>query len=124
MSGTARLWIETVPESLSLEEHIASFKEQFNIGGDSCRSALMAEFWERRQRADEKTADYIEQKARLARRLNIPDKQFTVEATTQGMRDNIHRDVVLQNLQTIKALYAVANIADSSARRTGGNPAI
>jgi len=49
----------------------------------------MAEFWER-QRADEKTADFIEQKARLARRLNIPDERFAVKASTQGMREDIH----------------------------------
>jgi len=87
MTGTVRTWIETVSEELSLEEHIASFKERFSVGGDSCRSALMAEFWKRRQRADEKTADYIEDKARLARRLRVPDKRFIVEAATQGMRE-------------------------------------
>jgi len=63
MTGTARTWIKTVSEELSLEEHI---EERFSVGGDSCRSALMAEFWKRRQRADEKTADYIEDKARPA----------------------------------------------------------
>jgi len=48
--------------------------------------------WERRQRADEKTADFIEVKARLARRLNLPDEQFTVETVIQGMREDICRD--------------------------------
>ena len=63
MTGTAHLWIETVPEGLSLEEHITSFKERFSVSSDSCRSA---EFWERRQLTDEKTANYIEDKACLA----------------------------------------------------------
>ena len=40
---------------------------------------LMTEFWERRQEPDEKTSDYIEDKARLARRLRLPDEQFVVQ---------------------------------------------
>jgi len=33
------------------------------------------------------------------------------------MRENIRRDVLVQNPTTIKALCAAANIADTSARR-------
>jgi len=81
----------------------------------------MAELGERQQCADEKTADFIEVKARLVRRLNIPDERFTVEASIQGMHEDIRRDVVLQHPQTIKALRIAANCAESSARRTCSN---
>ena len=104
MTETAHTWIVTIPEELSLEEHIASFRERFSASGNSYRPVLMSEFWERRQRADEKTADYIEHKARFAQRLRIPDERFIVEVATQGMRADIRCSVLFQNPTTIKAL--------------------
>ena len=110
MTETAHTWIVTIPEELSLEEHIASFRERFSASGNFCRPVLMSEFWERRQRAVEKTADYIEHKARFAQRLRIPHERFIVEVATQGMRTDIRCNVLFQNPTTIKALYVAAKL--------------
>ena len=105
MTETAHTWIVTIPEELSLEEHIASFRERFSASGNFCRPVLMSEFWERRQRAVEKTADYIEHKARFAQRLRIPDERFIVEVATQGMRADIRCSVLFQNRRHLRSTH-------------------
>ena len=43
ISGTARQWIETIPSSLTLEEHITNFRERFSTSNNSNRPAVMSE---------------------------------------------------------------------------------
>jgi len=81
----------------------------------------MSELWNRQQCSDEKTADFIKVKARLARRLNLPDERFAVEAAIQGMCEDIRRDVVIQHPLTIKALCIAATQAEANTRRAGNN---
>ena len=118
MSGTARQWIETIPSNLTLEEHITNFRERYSTSDDSHRQTLMSELWNRQQRADEKTSDFIKVKARLARFLNLLDERFTVEAAIQGMREDIRRDVVIQHPLTVNALRIAATRAEACSNRT------
>ena len=79
-----------------------------------------SEFWESRQGPDEKTCEYVEEKARFARRLRLPDEQFVVQGAIQGIRVDIRRDVLVQRPTTIQALRTAADIADTNARTAGG----
>jgi len=78
MTGRTRTWLQGVPEEGCLEDHIACFRQRFGAG-DACRPELMTEFWERRQGPDEKTSEYIEDKARLARRPRLPDEAILLK---------------------------------------------
>ena len=93
MTGAARTWLEGVPADVPLDDAIARFRQRFSAG-DLCRPELMTEFWERRQGPDEKTCRYIEDKARLTRRMHVQDEQFVIQGTIQGMRADARRDVL------------------------------
>jgi len=74
----------------------------------------MAEFWERCQSPDEPTVKYVEDKARLARRMRMRDEQFTLHGTIQGMRGDVRHDVLMLQSTTLDALRKAANIIDAS----------
>ena len=102
LMGAARTWLEGVPADVPLEDAIARFRKRFGAG-DACRPELVTDFWERRQGPGEKTCRYIEEKARLARRMRVEDEQFVVQGTIQGMRADVRRDLLLQRPTTIEA---------------------
>ena len=56
---------------------------------------LMSEFFERRQGPDESAGRYIEDKARLARRMRINNEAFVLQGIIQGLRADVRRDVML-----------------------------
>ena len=101
-----------------MEDLIECFRQQFGAG-DNCRPEAMTEFWERCQRPDEPTSKYVEDKARLARRMRMRNDQFTLHGTIQGMCDDIRHNVLIQRPTTLKELRKVANVANASTRHCG-----
>ena len=115
LTGAARTWLESVPPGTTFDDAIARFRKRFGAS-DQCKPELMTEFWERRQAPDEPAALYIEEKARLARRMRIDSQPFVLHGIIQGLRADVRRDVMLQKPTTLEALNEAAAIADASAK--------
>ena len=115
LTGAARTWLESVPPGATFDDVIARFRKRFGASGQ-CRPELMTEFWERRQAPDEPAGSYIEEKARLARRMRIDSQPFVLQGIIQGLRADVRRDVMLQKPTTLEALNEAAAIADASAK--------
>ena len=115
LTGAARTWLESVPTGTTFDDIIDRFRKRFGAS-DGHKPELMTEFWERRQTADESATSYIEEKARLARRMRIESQPFILQGIIQGLHPDVRRDVVLQRPATLEALNEAAAIADASAK--------
>ena len=115
LSGAARTWLETVPAGTSFDETVARFRRRFGAS-DPCRPELMSEFFERRQGPDESAGRYIEDKARLARRMRINNEAFVLQGIIQGLRADVRRDVMLLQPATLEDLMTAATRSEASAR--------
>ena len=70
------------------------------------RDRLTADFWGRRQRADEPTENYIEGMASLARRIRLDNPHFLRQAILNGLRPEIQMNVRLQHPKTLEDIAA------------------
>jgi len=115
LTGAARTWLEGVPTGVDFDETIKRFRKRFGAS-DQSKPELMTEFWNRRQAPDEPAGSYIEEKARLARRMRIDSQPFVLQGIIQGLRADIKRDVMLQRPTTLEALVEAAAIGEASAK--------
>jgi len=49
--------------------------------------------------------------------MQMRNDQFTLHGKIQGMRDDIHRDVLIQRPATLDELQKAADVADASTRQ-------
>ena len=117
LTGAARTWLEGVPTGINFDEAIKRFRKRFGAS-DQANPELMTEFWNRRQAPDEPAGSYIEEKARLARRMRIDSQPFTLQGIIQGLRVDVKRDVMLQRPTTLEALVEAAAIGEANAKAT------
>jgi len=115
LTGAARTWSESVPAEASFDEIAARFRKRFGAGGGN-KPELMNEFWERRQAPEEPAGAYIEDKARLARRMRLGNEPFVLQGIVQGLRADIRRDVMLLQPTTLEGLIDAAAIGEASAK--------
>ena len=115
LTGAARTWSESVPADASFDDIAARFRKRFGAGGSS-KPELMTEFWERRQAPDEPAGAYIEDKARLARRMRLGNEPFVLQGIVQGLRADIRRDVMLLQPTTLEGLIDAAAIGEANAK--------
>ena len=115
LTGAARTWSESVPAEASFDEIAVRFRKRFGAGGGN-KPELMNEFWERRQAPDEPAGVYIEDKARLARRLRLGNEPFVLQGIVQGLRADIRRDVMLLQPTTLEGLIDAAAIGEATAK--------
>ena len=115
LTGAARTWAESVPAEASFDEIAARFRKRFGADGPN-KPELMNQFWERRQAPDEPAGVYIEDKARLARRMRLGNEPFVLQGIVQGLRADIRRDVMLLQPTTLEGLIDAAAIGEASAK--------